>query len=121
MLDARTWQRLHELAEVAGPDLFDELVGIFETEGPERVAQVERSLAERDAASLARDAHGLRSTAGTMGASRLHWLATRVEELAKAGDLAAATTLVAALPDAEREARHAIVEAVQESPPSAAP
>lgn len=117
LLDEGTWRQLYELAEVAGPDLFEELLGLFEVEGPERVTAIERALAAGDAMGVARGAHGLRSTAGTMGASRLHWLATRLEEVASGGDLPAAAPLVAALRAAHGEARDAIVEAAQASPP----
>ena len=63
-------------------ELLLELVGIFVEEAPDRLAELQDAAAARDAATVERVAHGLKGSAGILGAARLRTASAELEERA---------------------------------------
>jgi two-component system sensor histidine kinase/response regulator len=67
--------------------LLRELVELFRTEGPRRLAELRAALAQGDAAGLAGAAHSLKGSVGSLKAQRCYDAAHAVETLARANTL----------------------------------
>lgn len=78
-------------------EILAQLLQMFLEQAPERLAQVEGALRERDAKTLEREAHSLKGTAATLGMPELRDAAYTVERLGAAGSLADAPAAVADL------------------------
>lgn len=109
VLDPRQLRSLLDLG--VEPALIQELVDLVEADVPPRLANLEAALATGDAACIVAEAHHLKGSLGNMGLSRFGDLARRLEEHGREGRVAEAAVLVAALPDAYREALAALREA----------
>jgi HPt (histidine-containing phosphotransfer) domain-containing protein len=73
---------------VGGDDAFLlELVDTFLEDAPGLLADMRRSVEERDAVLLRRSAHSLKSNSAEFGATDLHSLCRELEDMAKAGTL----------------------------------
>ncbi|MCU0625181.1 MAG: Hpt domain-containing protein [Gemmatimonadaceae bacterium] len=94
LLDADAVDRLLQLG---GTAFLRELVSLFTAQGAQRVTSIEQALTRGDLDTVRRGAHSLVSTAGNLGTRRLQRLAGALEGAAHAHDVAALTTLVAAL------------------------
>jgi CheY-like chemotaxis protein len=68
--------KLGRTADVKLPELVD----IFTTETPETIAALERAIASGDAAGVRRAVHGLKGSAGFIGAVRLRDICAAIEE-----------------------------------------
>ncbi|MDP1569150.1 MAG: Hpt domain-containing protein [Vicinamibacterales bacterium] len=89
VLDHATLDRLRELNEPGEPDIVIEVLTLFLEDAPARVAAVAAAQAAGDARGLERAAHGLKGSAGNIGALRLQALCHRIEDLGRleeAGD-----------------------------------
>lgn len=91
-------QTLEELRAAVGPGRLPRLLAVFATETRERLLRMMQAEAAADAASLAREAHALKSAAGTFGCAALRDLAIRLEQAANRPDPAEALALAAGLP-----------------------
>src|SRR4051812_11086938 len=80
--------------------VFAKFVGLFVAGTPLRIAKLRDHSKSADLHALAETAHSLRGASGNLGALRLCGLLEKIETAARAGDLGAATTLIASL-DAE--------------------
>ncbi len=67
--------------------LLVELVEIFRTEGPRRLADLRRALAKGDAAGVESAAHSIKGSVGSLKAKRSYDAARAVEALARRGEL----------------------------------
>lgn len=65
-------------------DLVVELIDLFITDAAERFRSLRRAVAERDAASIEREAHSLKGSSGNVGARRVAAIFERIER--SAGD-----------------------------------
>jgi CheY-like chemotaxis protein/signal transduction histidine kinase/HPt (histidine-containing phosphotransfer) domain-containing protein len=76
---------LDELVALAGDDtsMLEELVQTFFETAASHLESMRSSHADDDAERLADSAHGLRGSAGTLGARRLHVLCSRLEDRAR--------------------------------------
>jgi HPt (histidine-containing phosphotransfer) domain-containing protein len=92
-----------ELQDTAGAEFVDELVGTFEEEAPELLAEMRRARDAGEAKAFERAAHSLKSNASTFGAQAL---ATQARAL-ELGSLAAGTD------DALAAVEAAFLQAVQ--------
>ncbi|RIK38907.1 MAG: hybrid sensor histidine kinase/response regulator [Chloroflexi bacterium] len=90
---------LERLQEMMGgnPAHLRELIDGFLDDAPQLVAALRRGLETGDAAAIRLAAHSLKSNAADFGAERLRTLAQTLEQQAKAGTLAGADELVAAV------------------------
>lgn len=88
--------RLHELAPfdlgrfeqeyAEAPDIMAEILSIFTEETPGRIEMLEEGLREQDAGRVAKAAHSLANTTGTLTAERALTLARATEAAARAED-----------------------------------
>ena len=81
---------IDRLEQDAGPAATGDLIAIFLNEMSTRVERMASAAAAGDTATLAEDAHALRSSAGTFGARRLQHLAAAIEGACKIGNAAVA-------------------------------
>jgi len=90
LLDQSMLNKLHEWG---GAELRGKMVDLFFENGRQRVDAVKDGLASGDLELAERSAHSLKSSAATLGAARVRWVAGRIEELLEKGDTAAAGAL----------------------------
>jgi len=90
---------LAEMADAVGPLRLPHLIAVFAEETEARMAQLSRAVAAGDRAAVAHLAHGLRSAAGTFGATALAEAARALEtaSLAAESDIARAAEPLPAL------------------------
>jgi two-component system, sensor histidine kinase and response regulator len=95
ILDRKTlWER------VAGDaDLLREIVELFLADCPERLMELHEALTHQDCTALMRAAHRLKGALGNISANNALAAVRRVETLARAGDVHAATEALARLED----------------------
>ena len=93
-LDAATIAGLWELEAEGPPGVFDELVGLFFDNAAAYLSAVESAIAQGDAEALFQAGHGLKGSAGTMGALRLETLGAHLEALGSSGKTDGAQVLL---------------------------
>jgi len=84
-LDEGVLASLRGLADPDGPDLLAELVELFMTDAPPRLAGIAQAVASSDAEALRRCAHALKGASGTLGARRLADVCGALEAAGRAG------------------------------------
>jgi two-component system, sensor histidine kinase and response regulator len=82
LLQPEALVRLHRLG---GNRLVGEMIALFLTHGPEKVAALQAGAAAGNAPQVERAAHSLRSSAGNLGARRLQQTAATLETAAAEG------------------------------------
>ena len=92
-----------QLQEDAGEEAVPQLIEVFLDELVGRVARISDAQPEGDADSIAREAHALKSSAGSFGAMKLHFLAKDVEKAARQDKTEILSDLVPRLTDTGRE------------------
>jgi HPt (histidine-containing phosphotransfer) domain-containing protein len=96
VLDERIFAGLEaELSDA----LLSEVVATFAIEVGERIAAIERAVADRDCRRAGAQGHALKGSAGTFGAVALCCLADAVEGAGRDGDLALVRAQLAPLRD----------------------
>jgi HPt (histidine-containing phosphotransfer) domain-containing protein len=80
-----------------GPKLVRGMIELFLKNAPAKAAEAREALDCGDSAALRAALHGLKSSAGQLGAVSVYQACTAGEELASRGDLAACATHVAVL------------------------
>ncbi|WP_420549036.1 response regulator [Curvivirga sp.] len=88
---------IEQMREDAGEEAIPMLIEVFKSEVPVRVEGIKSNLASRNFIELARDAHTLKSSSGSFGATRLNRLALEIETAAKASNVEAVQSLVTGL------------------------
>jgi len=81
---------LRALEELVGADAGGEIAALFRTDAEARVARGGAALAAGDLAGAAREFHALKSSAASLGATRLSQVAARLEAAGTRGDAEAA-------------------------------
>ncbi|MEL6187017.1 MAG: Hpt domain-containing protein [Myxococcota bacterium] len=99
VLDPAALDQLRALQRPGRPNLVERVLGLFRTDGPQRLASLRSASAEQDWERLRREAHTLKSSAANIGAQRLREACGQVEADAKEGRYAEA---VAGLEPIER-------------------
>ncbi|MBI1381820.1 MAG: hypothetical protein GC161_12120 [Planctomycetaceae bacterium] len=108
VLDPQVIASLRELDEPGEPGLLEELVDIFLSDAPTRVAALEEALAAGDGAQLERVAHSLKSSCGNLGAKTLAELCRQIEANGRQGRLEGIASLVARSRQAFAEVQRAL-------------
>ena len=88
---------LDQLRIDAGPELINDFVAAYMLETDDRLERMAEAAARGDLATIAGDAHAMKSSSGTFGARRLHRLATAIEAAAESGDTVTASGLTSLL------------------------
>lgn len=99
VLDPAVLDNLRQLTPPGEPDLLLQVLTIFLDEAPKRIERLQSALAAGDAAGVQRAAHSLKGSAGNIGAHALFDASRHLDELGKAGDLAAAASALRHLLD----------------------
>jgi PAS domain S-box-containing protein len=110
-LDAQALSKLREL-ESEVPGLVGDVVSTFFAEAPGRLERLRACAAAGDLRALEAAAHGLRGSAGAVGARRLAELCARIEAGASRGTIQGCLPIVAILPEEYRRLRGALQDAV---------
>lgn len=79
-IDLKTLERLRTLG---GKDLLEKMVVLFTSHAESAIHAVAAGIASGDLESVRRAAHSLKSSAGSIGASRVRVLADHIESLAE--------------------------------------
>jgi CheY-like chemotaxis protein len=90
------------------PRIARKILDMFVKQIPLSMEQLQRHLAARDAAEVARVAHSIKGAAANASAERVREFAFEIEELGRAADLTAAALLVPLMENAFRECREFI-------------
>lgn len=85
---------VERLRRIGGGDLARQMIALFLEHGTGRVERATAACSSGDAAGVEREAHGLKSSAGNVGAVRLQRIAEDAESAAGSGDLSALSALV---------------------------
>ena len=83
VLDLEVIDRLRELGGEDQPELVFDLIRLFLTDAHDRLAEMRRALREGDLDAIARIAHTLKGSSGSLGAVQLAEVCREVEELAR--------------------------------------
>jgi len=76
-----------ELKQISGEDFINELIDAFLDDAPNMMQNMQSALDSKDVESFRRNAHSMKSNAGTFGATELGALAKELELMAKENDL----------------------------------
>lgn len=82
-VDMTVLASLEEAQAEGEPDLVVDLIDLYLEDAPRRLAAMSATLAERDALSLRREAHGLKGSSATLGAGPSARLCEAVEQIAQ--------------------------------------
>ena len=96
-VDRAVLERIRGLGGADKPDLLPKVLQLFLQDVPRHLEAIESAWLRRDGPSLATSAHSLKSSSAHTGAMRLSAMCASLEREARAGQLAQAETLVAAL------------------------
>lgn len=94
VLDPESITALNAVSPDDGGAFLRELIDIFLTDTPQRLAEIRASLAQPDATTLTRASHSIKGAAGNFGARALARVAQQIEAHAKTPDFAAAAGLL---------------------------
>jgi HPt (histidine-containing phosphotransfer) domain-containing protein len=84
-------------------ELFQRLVQIFLAELPNYVSKICHALELQDGEALFQAAHKMKGSTSSLGARRIHALCLQLENMGRAGEFAAARSLVSTLLTKESE------------------
>ena len=96
-LDQQALDILRDLDSDGSQGVFAQLVDAYIGDAANLLANIKTALAEKDAVSLKRHAHTLKSTSASLGASRVSQIATEIETIAKSGELSSCALFYNAL------------------------
>jgi HPt (histidine-containing phosphotransfer) domain-containing protein len=101
--------------------LIDELIDLFVSDLPGRLAAITQAIQCADAPALLLHAHGLRGGAANFGACRLDELCEKLEEIGERGVLGEAPAMLDGLERASVEVRDALLALKSKRPAESAP
>jgi HPt (histidine-containing phosphotransfer) domain-containing protein len=94
VLDAAAIDGLRELQEPGEPDLLDELVEMFVTDGDARIEAISQASGNMRASDVEREAHALKGASAVFGAEAVVDLCQRLQMAGRSGDLTGVPGLV---------------------------
>jgi len=97
VIDSQAIANLRALDPENGDDFLREIIGIFIDDTPQRIAELDKSLAVGDLATFARAAHSIKGASSNLGASILRATAEQIEHRAREGNLAEVSPMVEAV------------------------
>ncbi|MFL5814276.1 MAG: Hpt domain-containing protein [Bdellovibrionia bacterium] len=112
-LDQDTLNSLRELVSADQPDFLKQILTLFQDTAPMKVRSIQTALGQSDYATIAREAHTLKSSSANIGALELSTVCQTLEKAARSSDattvsqesaklqpaLNTALTLIAQLPE----------------------
>jgi CheY-like chemotaxis protein/HPt (histidine-containing phosphotransfer) domain-containing protein/two-component sensor histidine kinase len=106
-------QHLAGLRKETREELFQRLVGIFLNELPNYVSKIYHALEVHDGEALYQAAHKMKGSTSSLGARRIHALCLQLENMGRAGEIAAAQSLVATYLTRESEQLRQALEKIK--------
>jgi PAS domain S-box-containing protein len=94
-VDAGVLEGLRKLQVEDGPDIVSQLIDIYLSDTPPRLAALRQAIAEKDAFALFQAAHSLKSSSGNIGALTLAAICRELESMGRAGVIEGAAEKVA--------------------------
>jgi HPt (histidine-containing phosphotransfer) domain-containing protein len=94
-LDQDTLGSLRELASPDQPDFLKQILTLFQDAAPARVHAIQTALGQGDHATIAREAHTLKSSSANIGALELSSICQNLEKAARSPDAASVSILIA--------------------------
>ena len=88
ILDNEAIEALRALGEDDNGDFLREIVEVYLTDAPQRIAEMRRTHTEGDQENLIRAAHSLKGSSANVGAIRVKAAAQEIEHAARRGELA---------------------------------
>lgn len=88
VIDPATIENLRALSDGDSSEFLREIGEMFISDTPQRIAELEESLATGDATRFTRAAHSIKGSAANLGASCLQAAAAQLEHQSKQGPLA---------------------------------
>jgi HPt (histidine-containing phosphotransfer) domain-containing protein len=104
-VDVSTLVMLRQLQRPGKPDAVARIITLFLSETDERLESLRAATENADPQALERAAHALKGIAGTVGATEISELSTRLEQLGREGRVDGAAELVNDLQSALDRAR----------------
>jgi signal transduction histidine kinase/CheY-like chemotaxis protein/HPt (histidine-containing phosphotransfer) domain-containing protein len=99
VIDLTVIESLHDLQQIGGPNLIDELIELYVTDTKARLAELHIALHEHDASTLRRLLHSLTGSSHNLGIRRIAVMCSELEEQFLNGAFAGATGTLAELED----------------------
>lgn len=97
VLDPNAIEALRAVSPDDGGEFFRELVDIFLQDTPRRIAEIESTLAAKNAPDLTRAAHSIKGSSSNFGAVALHDVARSMEQAGKEQDYPTVQALLPAM------------------------
>lgn len=97
VIDPEAIEGLRSLDSDNGGAFLTEIIGIFLEDTPQRIAELEQSLAAGDTTKFARAAHSIKGSSSNLGAIALRAVAENLEQRVRKQGLAGTASLIAAL------------------------
>lgn len=94
VIDAQAIENLRSLNPGDGDEFLREIVGIFLEDTPQRIADLDQSLAAGDGPKFVRAAHSIKGSAANLGAMTLRAAAERLEHQSRVQGLGNLAVLV---------------------------
>ena len=113
VIDPHAIENLRSLNPGDNDEFLREITGIFLEDTPQRLAELEQSLTEGDAARFARAAHSIKGSSANLGAMALRNAAENLEQHARTTGLAGVGPLIAAARNEFARAQVVLTELVR--------
>lgn len=94
VIDSQAIENLRALNPGDNDEFLREIAGIFLEDTPQRIAELEQSLASSDTAKFTRAAHSIKGSSANLGAVSLRAVAEKLEHHARTQGLAGVTGLL---------------------------
>lgn len=94
VIDPQAIENLRALNPGDNDEFLREIAGIFLEDTPQRIAELDQSLAAGDAAKFTRAAHSIKGSSANLGAMALRSVAEKLEHQARTGGLTDVAALV---------------------------
>jgi HPt (histidine-containing phosphotransfer) domain-containing protein len=110
LLDPAAIESLRAISPDDNGEFLHELIDIYLTDTPQRIAEIEQSLAAENAGDLTRAAHSIKGSSSNFGAMELAAIASEIEHKGKASAFAEAQARLPTLVEAFNRLRPALLE-----------
>ena len=97
VIDAQSIENLRALNPDDNDEFLREIAGIFIEDTPQRIAELDQSLAAGDVAKFARAAHSIKGSSSNLGAMALRAAAEKLEHHARSRGLDGVSAMIAEL------------------------
>ena len=97
ILDPEAVENLRAISQDDGGEFLRELIAIFLSDTPARIAELDQALGQGDRTTATRAAHSVKGSASNFGANQLAAVAKEIESQCKAGTCTTSSPLLPSL------------------------